>query len=40
MIYFILFPVIYIMINGVIKISNDLVPLCKWITKKLKKGAE
>ena len=40
MMYFIQFLIIYIMINGIVKISNDAVPLCKWITKKLKKGAE
>lgn len=40
MMYFIQFLIVYIMINGIVKISNDIVPLCKWIAKKLKKGAE
>lgn len=40
MTYIIQFLIIYIMINGIVKISNDIVTLYKWITKKLKKGAE
>lgn len=34
MIYFILFLVVYIMLNGIVKITKDYCSLYKWITKK------